>query len=300
MRKVSFVVTVYNKAAFLPGVISALKDQKGDFEREYVFVNDGSTDQSWDIVKSQTADLDHVVLIDQVNQGVAIATNNGVKAASGDLIKLVDSDDILAPFCCQLLIETLDQTGSDFVFAISGEYDDNPVFKDPDTPEIVSFEDSLLSVIQHGYARVSHCMFKKNLFERAEGCDPRIFSQDHSLFIRLSTYGKLVQVRHIVCASPVDEPGRIMNNAAQVVHDATLALALHVQDHPQLTSAQVRAAQKKVTARIWKWARREFRYSKFSVEFLMFVLSRCGVRLNARKLVEGCAIFRKNATVRRP
>lgn len=300
MIKVSFVVTVYNKAPFLPGVIDALKNQQGDFEREYVFVNDGSTDNSWDIVKAETAGLPNVVLVDQVNQGVAIATNNGVRAASGDLIKLVDSDDILAPFCCQLLIQTLQDSNSDFVFAISGEHEETPVFENPTTPEVVTFDDSLLSVIKHGYARVSHCLFKKDLFDRTQGCDERIFSQDHSLFIRLTTHGKLAQVRHIVCSSPRDEPGRIMNNNAQVVHDATLALAYHLQDNPQLDPVHIRAAQKKITSRIWKWAKRELGKNQFSRAFWLFTLSRCGVTLSAKELVKQCAIFREGVKIRRP
>ena len=45
MTKVSFVVTVFNKAEYLPLVIRSLDAQIGDFEREYVFVDDGSTDR---------------------------------------------------------------------------------------------------------------------------------------------------------------------------------------------------------------------------------------------------------------
>jgi len=300
VRKVSYVVTVYNKAPFLPGVIAALKAQQGEFEREFVFVNDGSTDDSWDIVKSETAELENVVLVDQVNQGVAMATNNGVKAASGELIKLVDSDDILAPFCTELLIKTMDNTNSDFVFAISGEYENEIAFEDPINPEIVTFNDPLFSVIDRGFARVSHCMFTNKLFKKAGGCDERIFSQDHSLFIRLSTHGKLAQVRHIVCLSPQDEPGRIMNNNAQVIHDATIALALHLQDNKNLSALHKTTAQKKIISRVWKWAKKELGIGIFSSEFLLYMITKMGAKLPGDQLVYLCGIFRKNANVRRP
>lgn len=302
MTKVSFVITVYNKAPFLPGVIAALKNQTGTFEREFVFVNDGSTDNSWEIVKRETAGLKNVVLVDQVNQGVAIATNNGVQAASGDYIKLVDSDDILAPFCTDLLLSTLEEHQMDFVFAISGEYVDESdmMFDAPQKPEVVIFENPLYSVIQRGFARVSHCLFKKSLFDQVGGCDTRIFSQDHSLFIRLSAQGKMAQVRHTVCLSPRDEPGRIMNNTAQVAHDSTLALAYHLQDHPDLTPKLYIEAQKKITARIWKWAKRELKAGYFSAEFFLFILSRCGAKLPANQLSTLCRIFHKNNKIRQP
>lgn len=303
MIKVSFVVTVYNKAAFLPGVIAALKAQTGAFAREYVFVNDGSSDNSLDIVRSETQGLDNVVIVDQVNQGVAIATNNGIRAASGEFIKLVDADDILAPFCTDLLLQRAEEKQCDFVFGISGEYEDKDqiAFADPLGAEVKVFEDPLLSVITKGYARVSHCLFRKSLFEAAGLCDERIFSQDHSLFIRLAGQGHLAQIFHEVCLSPKDEPGRIMNNEAQVVHDATLALAYYVTDNQdRMTQAQRFAAQKKILARVWKWVRKQHGASLLSAEFFLYALGRCGVTVSADQLVGLCAVFRKKATVRRP
>jgi len=109
MSTVSFVVTVYNKAPFLPDVIQALIAQEGDFVPDYVFVNDGSTDASLTILHDCTASLKNVRIIDQTNAGVSRATNVGVQAATGDYIKLVDSDDLLAPFATQLLLDTLKQ-----------------------------------------------------------------------------------------------------------------------------------------------------------------------------------------------
>mgnify|MGYP000285991609 CR=1 FL=1 len=50
---VSFVVTVYNKAAFLPQVLDAIAAQKGDFARQCVFVDDGSTDDSLAILRAR-------------------------------------------------------------------------------------------------------------------------------------------------------------------------------------------------------------------------------------------------------
>ncbi|MDV7339728.1 glycosyltransferase family 2 protein [Terasakiella sp. A23] len=302
MTKVSFVVTVYNKAPFLPDVIAALKTQTGDFARQYVFVNDGSSDNSLDVVKAETEGLDDVVIVDQVNQGVAIATNNGIKAADGDYIKLVDADDILAPYCTELLLKTARETQTAFTLGISDEYDrkENIDFPDPTGAEVKVFEDPLMLVIKEGYARVSHCLFEKAYFEKAGMCDERVFSQDHSLFIRLSALGQLSQVFHPVCVSPKDEPGRIMNNEAQVVHDATLALAYHLDDNAAITPQQRFAAQKKILARVWKWAKKHHGAGFFSAEFLLYVMGRAGTTVASDKLIALCAVFRKNASVRRP
>ena len=50
--KVSFVATVYNKAPFLPHVAAALAAQEGAFDREFILVNDGSTDASRDLLNN--------------------------------------------------------------------------------------------------------------------------------------------------------------------------------------------------------------------------------------------------------
>ena len=54
MVKVSFVCPIFNKEKYLPNVLNALKNQKGEFKKEYVFVNDGSQDNSLECLKSIT------------------------------------------------------------------------------------------------------------------------------------------------------------------------------------------------------------------------------------------------------
>ena len=54
MVKVSFVCPVFNKEKYLPLVLDALKKQTGQFEKEYIFINDGSEDNSLECLKSIT------------------------------------------------------------------------------------------------------------------------------------------------------------------------------------------------------------------------------------------------------
>ena len=92
---VSFVVPVYNKARVLPPVLDAMAAQQGDFPREFIFVDDGSTDDSLDVVRAGTAGWDNVQIICQENAGSAAATNTGISAARMPFLKFVDADDLL-------------------------------------------------------------------------------------------------------------------------------------------------------------------------------------------------------------
>ena len=55
MIGVSFIITVYNKRPYLTDVLAAVRGQRGDFNREYVIVVDGSTDGSLDLMRDLTA-----------------------------------------------------------------------------------------------------------------------------------------------------------------------------------------------------------------------------------------------------
>ena len=59
MSSVSFIIPVYNKSSFLNHVIKCLKNQSGDFEREFIFIDDGSTDESYEIILSMTKKLEN-------------------------------------------------------------------------------------------------------------------------------------------------------------------------------------------------------------------------------------------------
>ena len=52
MTSVSFIITVYNKSKYLKAVINSIRNQSGNFEKEYIFINDGSTDDSADILQN--------------------------------------------------------------------------------------------------------------------------------------------------------------------------------------------------------------------------------------------------------
>ena len=55
MTRVSYVVTVYNKAPYLPFLLDGLARQQGGFAREFVFVDDGSSDGSLEALNARAS-----------------------------------------------------------------------------------------------------------------------------------------------------------------------------------------------------------------------------------------------------
>lgn len=96
-HRVCVVVTSYNYGAHLPAAIDSLAQQE-DPPDEVVIVNDGSTDETAAIARQIAAASPlAITVIDQVNQGVAAARNNGIAATDCEYIICLDADDQLAP-----------------------------------------------------------------------------------------------------------------------------------------------------------------------------------------------------------
>ncbi len=89
MPKFSIIVPVYNVEKYIKKCLDSVFAQtEKDFE--VIVVNDGTKDNSMDIVKDYK-----VTIINQENQGLSAARNNGLKKARGDYIIFLDSDDYL-------------------------------------------------------------------------------------------------------------------------------------------------------------------------------------------------------------
>jgi CDP-glycerol glycerophosphotransferase len=80
---------------------------------EDVMVDDGSADGSTAIAKSFAARDGRFRLVQQDNQGLGLARNTGTRHATGDYLAFFDSDDLLAPHAYEILVGSLEKTGSD-------------------------------------------------------------------------------------------------------------------------------------------------------------------------------------------
>jgi len=104
--KVSIVIPVYNGVDFLRESIDSVLNQTYQ-NIEVIIVDDGSTDNSLDVLKKYS---DRINIISQPNQGLTTALNIGIEHAHGKWFKWFSPDDILYPEA----IETLVKIGNSF------------------------------------------------------------------------------------------------------------------------------------------------------------------------------------------
>ncbi len=92
--KISVVVPVFNVEDYLCACIESIINQSFR-DLEIILVNDGSTDSSLDICNTFSARDQRITVINQKNTGLSGARNSGIKAARGEYILFVDSDDFI-------------------------------------------------------------------------------------------------------------------------------------------------------------------------------------------------------------
>ena len=127
MAKVSIGIPVYNVAEYLPQCLDSILNQTfQDFE--VILVDDGSTDNSFDICQEYVAKDSRFRLIHQENKGLAGARNTIIKNVKTEFISWVDSDDWIEENYLELLVDTQAKTNADMVTMGHKTYRDDNIY----------------------------------------------------------------------------------------------------------------------------------------------------------------------------
>lgn len=114
MVYLSIIVPVYNVEEYLGECLASLS--KSPLQNiEYLLIDDGSTDGSYEICKCVSEKDKRFKVFRKKNGGLSSARNYGIDRAEGNYLGFVDSDDIIVPEMFQSMIETAAQTDADIV-----------------------------------------------------------------------------------------------------------------------------------------------------------------------------------------
>ncbi|CAL9453698.1 bifunctional glycosyltransferase/CDP-glycerol:glycerophosphate glycerophosphotransferase [Streptomyces sp. enrichment culture] len=114
--RLSVIVPIYNVEQYLPACLDSLAAQTFR-DLEVLMVDDGSPDSSASIAADYQARDPRFKLIRKENAGLGAARNTGLTrlAPESEYIAFVDSDDMIPPNAYRLMVDSLDESGSDFV-----------------------------------------------------------------------------------------------------------------------------------------------------------------------------------------
>jgi glycosyltransferase involved in cell wall biosynthesis len=287
MKTISIVLTIYNKAEFLPATLASLQQQEGagrGFALEFVLVDDASTDESLVIAERCFAGRSEAlqVIRNSCNEGPSRRLNQGIQAASGELIFVFDADDIAPANVLQSMLRLLENERLDCIYGrsakLAGTAEEAFSRRLPDDVACSASEQALDFVLEKGIVLPIVLARRKTLL-KSGGSDDSLFIQDESLALRLALASKRMGLIELPCryvllvgdeATQGPSARRLSANRAQQHHDQYLTYT-HLLARTDLAPAQRAALARKAISPWWKSVRQQgFRPGVF----LWYVLGR--------------------------
>ncbi|MBP2546891.1 glycosyltransferase family 2 protein [Acinetobacter guillouiae] len=181
---ISVIIPMYNASKTIVRVLDSVKKQTLECSYEVLVINDGSKDDSKEIVEKYISENKEfkVILIDKPNGGVSTARNAGLSLSKGDLIAFLDSDDEWFPDKLEKQKEILDMNSEIDLLgcAFDGLYLDN------------LSEGQLLKIkVDHlifkNYFQPSTVVMKRAVFEEIGYFDEnQKYAEEGNYFIRIA------------------------------------------------------------------------------------------------------------------
>lgn len=120
---ITFVIPIYNAEKYLAECLESLVKQ--NVNKEILCINDGSTDNSLNILESYASIYTEIKIINKKNEGVSKARNLGIDKAKGRYLWFVDADDYLLVDDMAELIQLADDHQLDLIRGLLSREDEN-------------------------------------------------------------------------------------------------------------------------------------------------------------------------------
>lgn len=107
-RKVSVIIPIYQVEKYIEQCLTSVCEQSLE-EIEIICVNDGSLDKSMDVVEKMAVADERIIILEKENGGLSSARNAGLRAAKGEYVLFLDSDDALKSNALEVLYHHMTQ-----------------------------------------------------------------------------------------------------------------------------------------------------------------------------------------------
>lgn len=178
MSKISIIIPVYNTEKYIAETLdSVIKQTFTDWEA--ICIDDGSTDDSLNILKRYAKKDDRIKIITQKNLGVVSARNNAIAQAKSEYIYPLDSDDIITTDCLEKLYNAM----------ISGKGDiitNRVMYFGRETHEFELHNPTIYNML-HQNCLVNAALFRKSDFDLVGGYDTEfnIALEDYDFWLNM-------------------------------------------------------------------------------------------------------------------
>lgn len=180
MSQISIIIPIYNAEKYLPKCLDSIINQTFK-DIEIICVNDGSTDDSLNILNDYTAKDCRIKVFSQANAGPAKARNVGLTNSQSEFIMFCDADDTYEPDMCKIMLDTITANQTDCAMCNS-----NIISQNDRTYSDVYFNPPLKGLINKKLHKINvvlwNKIFRKSIIDKYNITFPDGFLHDDDCF----------------------------------------------------------------------------------------------------------------------
>ena len=130
-------------------------------------------------------------------------------------------------------------------------------FKKNKPYNLKKIESPLLDTVKSSFSGTSPNLYCNKTIKKSGGCNTKIFVEDFSLVLGISTFGNFCFIDNVTSYGPKNDKNRIMEgNQTQLIHDYNAALFYFISKKNNISKKIKKIACKKALGRAEKWGRR--------------------------------------------
>ncbi len=181
----SVVMSVYNSELFLASAIESILRQTIR-DLEFIIINDGSSDNSLEIIRSYLDIDQRIVLVNRENRGLSVSLNEGIALARGEYIARMDADDVSLPTRLERQLQWMRDSRSELCGCwIKVVETCRPrVIRYATDDRVIKTQLMFNSAFAHPSVIAQSDVFKLDQYDASIGC-----AQDYDLWTRLALKG---------------------------------------------------------------------------------------------------------------
>lgn len=279
MKKVSVLIPIYNTASYLEKCIESVRNQTYN-NLEIILINDGSSDNSFDICERLQKIDKRIRIIDKPNTGQADSRYVGFLESTGEYIYCVDSDDTIEKNAIEILVNGLERTNSDMYFARFRLIDENGQVLNTTKKYNIALLNDKVSIIADALCanniKASLCIkiCRRELWEKSYTVEVRNtrFNEDYFLTVLFSIKSSVVGFSNHIIYNALQRSG---STCRSVKKDIIIS---HDNYFPIIFKMLMRVSQDTSLKKYWYWG-----YAK-NVYLSLFLVA--GRAANYRKYFE--------------
>jgi len=204
---VSIVTTSHNQASFIEKTIRSVMEQNYP-DIEHIIIDGASTDGTIEILRK----YDHLIWVSEPDKSQSDALNKGLRMVNGDIIGMLNSDDLYKPGIVPLVVEEFQNNPNlDLIYGDCDYIDENDevlfTYKAP------AFNFKKLITCCYNYIPPMSTFFRKRVLDTIGPFNPNLkYAMDHDFFIRVGLKCNIKKVDYVLGEFRIHDTSKTVTN----------------------------------------------------------------------------------------